>query len=230
MSSKITLHNANNMDIMAQYPEKYFDLLISDPPYGINVAKKGMVGGGDKKFTTTKFKPKYWDKEPSPKEYFEEAIRVSKNQIFWGANHYRDRLPKLGSCEIIWDKLNGSTDFADGEIAYTSFNSAVRIVPFLWNGYLQGYAQNEKEKRIHPTQKPIYLYKWLLNHFAKKGNKILDTHLGSGSIAIACYDLGFDLTGIELDKEYFDAANNRFTQHTRKLTLQFPQHEQTALL
>ena len=137
----------------------------------------------------------------------------SKNQIMWGANHYIDNLPFMCSspCWLVWNKLN-SGDFADCELAWTSFKTAVRKFDFRWNGMLQGDMKN-KEHRIHPTQKPVALYKWLLSNYAKEGDTILDTHLGSGSIAIACHDLKFDLTGYELDEDYYKAACERLKAH-----------------
>jgi site-specific DNA-methyltransferase (adenine-specific) len=144
-------------------------------------------------------------------------MRVSKNQIVWGANHFIERINKNSSCWIVWDK-DGFGDQADCEIAWTSFKTAVRKYKFTWNGFRQEDMKN-KEIRFHPTQKPVALYKWLLDKYAKEGDKILDTHLGSGSIAIACHDYGFDLTACELDKEYFDKAMQRINNHTAQLKL-----------
>ena len=146
---------------------------------------------------------------------FKELFRVSKNQIIWGANHF---LGMTSSCWIVWDKDNGKTHFADCELAFTSFNSAVRKFKFKWQGMLQEDMKN-KEKRIHPTQKPVALYKWLLTNYAKEGDKILDTHGGSGSICIACHDLKYDLVWTELDKEYYEAAKERFENHIAQLQL-----------
>ena len=139
-------------------------------------------------------------------------IRVSKNQIVWGANHFISKIPYDSSCWIVWDKENGETDFADCELAYTSFVTAVRKIKMKWAGMLQHDMKN-KETRIHPTQKPVALYKWLLDNYAKPGDKILDTHLGSGSIAIAAHDYGFDLVGCELDTDYYNAAMKRINLH-----------------
>lgn len=138
-------------------------------------------------------------------------FRVSKNQIIFGANHFIERINKNSSCWIVWDKDNGNSDFADCELAWTSFKTAVRKVKFRWNGMLQGDMKN-KQERIHPTEKPIRLYEWLLKNYAKQGDKILDTHLGSGSSRIAAYNLGFDFWGYEIDKEYFDAQEQRFNK------------------
>jgi site-specific DNA-methyltransferase (adenine-specific) len=143
---------------------------------------------------------------------------VSKNQIVWGANHFISRLPYDSSCWIVWDKDN-SGDFADCELAWTSFKSAVRKFKWRWNGMLQEKMGVEKEERIHPTQKPVSLYKWLLSKYAQPGNKILDTHMGSQSSRIAAYQMGFDYWGWEIDKEYFENGNKRFTEQTAQLKL-----------
>ena len=152
------------------------------------------------------------DREPPGVEYFEELKRVSKNQIIWGANHFIDLIPFRSPCWLVWDKDNGGTDFADCELAYTSFTSAVRKFTFRWNGMLQGNMKH-KEERVHPHQKPVALYKWILKNYAKKGDKILDTHLGSGSSRIAAYDMGFDFVGCEIDNYYFDAQEKRYKDH-----------------
>lgn len=205
------------MELMKRYPDKYFDLAIVDPPYGIGEdgAKNHSRGKATK---ATKYTAKNWDKEPPSKQYFSELQRVSKNQIIFGANHFIELIPKANSsCWLVWNKLN-TGDFADCELAWTSFNTAVRKFDFMWNGMLQGDMKN-KEVRIHPTQKPRRLYEWILLNYAKGGNKILDTHLGSGSIAIACHNLGFDLTACELDTEYYNNALKRLQQHQAQLQM-----------
>jgi len=201
---------------MARYPDKYFDLAIVDPPYGI-----GEDGGdkqrGTKGIKTPIYTKKNWDNESPKIQYYIELLRISKNQIIWGANHFINKIPYNSPCWIVWDKDN-SGDFADAELAYTSFKSAVRIFKFRWNGMLQ-QNMKDKEQRIHPTQKPVALYKWLLHNYAKQGDKILDTHLGSGSSRIAAYDMGFDFTAFELDEEYFYAQEKRFNQFKSQLKL-----------
>jgi site-specific DNA-methyltransferase (adenine-specific) len=202
----ITATNEDNMLMMARYPDDYFDLAIVDPPYGI--------GESNKKQRTRKkhvnrivHKAKEWDNEIPSAKYFKELKRVSKNQIIWGANYMVQHLePSMGW--IFWEKKIGG-DFSDGELAYTSFKRALKMYT-KWSG------GNDK---IHPTQKPVKLYEWLLMNYAKEGDKILDTHLGSGSIAIACHNLGFDLTACELDKYYYDAAMKRLEQHQQQLTM-----------
>lgn len=216
ITDKITVTNEDNILLMKRYPDKYFDLAIVDPPYGI-----GEHGGKSESrckatgVKPSKYKNKGWDILAPNKEYFDELIRVSKNQIIWGANHF---LGKNSSCWIVWDKDNGNNDFADCELAWTSFSSAVRKFRFKWHGMLQEDMKN-KEIRIHPTQKPVALYKWLLDRYAKPGDKILDTHLGSGSIAIACHDYGFELTACELDKDYYDDGVKRIQNHVSQLYL-----------
>jgi len=212
---KIT--NECNMELMSRYEDNHFDLAIVDPPYGIDVGNQsqGKGGGVAKKIDYT---VKDWDKSSPDLEYFKELKRVSKNQIIWGANHFINKIPFGSPCWIVWDKVNGGTDFADCELAYTSFKTAVRKISWRWSGMLQQDMKN-KEIRIHPTQKPIKLYEWLLMNYAKEGDKILDTHLGSGSIAIACHNLKYDLTACELDKEYFDAAMKRIEKHKQQLTM-----------
>ena len=217
MNPKIELHNCDCMEYMATLPDNAFDLAIVDPPYGIDVTNQsqGKGGGVAKKID---YKKTDWDKNAPDKFYFNELIRVSKNQIIWGANHFISNIPINSSCWIVWDKDNGETDFADCELAWTSFKTAVRKFKWKWSGMLQQNMKN-KEQRIHPTQKPAALYKWLLKNYAKEGDKILDTHLGSGSISIACHDLNFDLVGCELDKDYFEAASKRLELHQRQQRL-----------
>jgi site-specific DNA-methyltransferase (adenine-specific) len=200
--------NMDCMEFMKQFPDKFFDLAVVDPPYGIGEdgAKNHSRG---KCAEATKYTPKQWDKAAPDEVYFKELMRVSKNQIIWGANHFISRMPYNSSCWLVWDKLNGNNDFADCELAWTSFKKAVRRFVFRWAGMLQGNMK-DKEIRIHPTQKPKALYAWIFENFARGGQKILDTHLGSGSSRIAAYHAGLDFYGCELDKEYFDKANERF--------------------
>jgi site-specific DNA-methyltransferase (adenine-specific) len=213
----LTITNECNMQLMARYPDNYFDLAIVDPPYGIDLTNQsqGKGGGVAKKIDYTK---KNWDKSAPNEDYFKELFRVSKNVIIWGANHFISKMPHDSSCWIVWDKDNGATDFADAELAWTSFKTAVRIFKWKWAGMLQQEMGN-KETRIHPTQKPRQLYNWILDKYAKQGDKILDTHLGSGSIALACSDRGFELTACELDQEYYDKAIQRIKNHVSQQKL-----------
>jgi len=213
---KIT--NEDNMELMARYEDNYFDLAIVDPPYGIGEdgLKNHSRGFAAK---ATKYTPKNWDNEAPKTKYFKELKRVSKNQIIWGANHFIENIPNANSsCWIVWNKENGDNDFADCELAYCSFKSAVRKIDIRWKGMLQHDMKN-KEVRIHHTQKPVKLYEWLLMNYAKEGDKILDTHLGSGSIAIACHNLGFDLTACELDEDYYNAAIKRLKEHQLQMRM-----------
>ncbi len=218
MTEKVIIGNAelwhgDCMDYMATLPDKAFDLAIVDVPYGIG--ENGDRNASRGKLATAKdYKPfAGGDIEPPPVEYFQELQRVSRNQIVWGANHFMQNIGRGSPCWIVWDKLTGASDFADCELAYTSFPTAVRKFTFQWSGMLQGDMKN-KEARIHPTQKPVKLYEWLLTNYAKPGQRILDTHLGSGSIAIAANNLGFELVGVELDADYYAAACKRIEQAT----------------
>lgn len=203
----ITLYNADCMEIMKGFSDKQFGLALVDPPYGIGAENHA----GKKENGWTQWEKKGWDSKTPDKTYFNELFRVSKNQIIWGGNYMTDSLyPSMGW--VIWDKGQRDFSLADGEMAWTSFNKAMRI----WD---YSRAKNLSEKRIHPTQKPVQLYKWLLNKYAKAGDSILDTHLGSGSSAIAAHDGGFEFTGIELDEEYFNNAVDRIKTHQRQLNL-----------
>ena len=206
----INITNEDNMELMSRYEDNHFDLAIVDPPYGIGASEMTMGSGKNKKYK----KGKKWDNETPNIDYFKELQRVSKNQIIWGGNYLADKL-KPSRCYIFWDKgINGDCDFADGELAWCSFDKVLRKAPIRYKGFL-----GADKIRIHPTQKPVKLYEWILMNYAKEGDKILDTHLGSGSIAIACDNLGFDLIACELDKEYYDAAIKRLKQHQAQLRL-----------
>jgi len=206
------------MQLMARYEDDHFDLAIVDTPYGIGEDGKKNHSRG-KRAKSKKYTDKDWDKKTADKAYFKELKRVSKNQIIWGANHFIENIPNANSSGwIVWDKMEKENDMSTCEIAYSSFKKGVRKFKFLWSGYWQGDMKN-KEVRIHPTQKPVKLYEWLLINYAKDGDKILDTHLGSGSISLACHNLGFDLTACELDKEYYEASLKRLSQHTAQLRL-----------
>ena len=213
---KIT--NECNMELMSRYEDNHFDLAIVDPPYGINIVeqlkksveskssmyqnKNGIKGNNE------------WDNEIPSKEYFVELKRVSKNQIIWGGNYFLDYL-NATRCFVVWNKENGSNNMADCELAWTSFTNSVRM----YSGHIFKGIGNTNYISYHPTQKPVKLYEYCLMNYAKEGNKILDTHLGSGSIAIACHNLGYDLTACELDKEYYEAAMKRIEQHKAQLRL-----------
>ena len=223
LTKNIQITNEDNMQLMARYPDNYFELAIVDPPYAIGMdgGKIGFNGKMKRNKTTSLslkgnvFTKKQWDNEIPTDEYFDELFRISKNQIIWGNNYFGF---KGGA--IFWDKDNGNSNFSDGEIAFQSFTKSVRKYKFRWHGFFQeNMSPKYREKKIHPTQKPVALYKWILDKYAKQGDKILDTHLGSGSIAIACHDYGFELTACELDKEYYEKAKQRILNHVKQLTL-----------
>jgi site-specific DNA-methyltransferase (adenine-specific) len=222
VTDKIDITNEDNMELMARYPDNYFDLAIVDPPYGIGIGKMSYVKSGSIKtglakrtdFSTTSVS---WDNKEPDSYYWTELIRVSKNQIVWGFNWYF-KCPIKEQGRIVWDKDNGTTNFNDAELALNTCVNRVEIFKFRWNGMLQQEMGN-KEVRIHPTQKPRQLYNWILDSYAKEGNKILDTHLGSGSIALACHERGFELTACELDKDYFDKAIERIKNHVSQQKL-----------
>ena len=214
ITDKIEITNEDNMELMARYPDKYFDLAIVDPPYGIDFSKFNRTNKDTNgiRYKADKYKNSDWDSAIPNAEYFLELFRVSKNQIVWGGNYFP--LPPT-QCFIFWYKQNPVSNFSDGELAWTSFNKALRKFEWMWSGF----KKQRPEERIHPTQKPVALYKWILDKYAKQGDKILDTHLGSGSIAIACHDYGFELTACELDKEYYDKAIQRIKNHVSQLKL-----------
>jgi site-specific DNA-methyltransferase (adenine-specific) len=195
----LNITNEDNMDLMSRYPDKYFDLAIVDPPYGIGISSNPV---------RQKHTKKTWDNQIPLQNYFYELFRVSKNQIIWGGNYFD--LPSTQGF-FIWDKKQPH-DFslAMCEYAWSSIQKPAKM----WS-----LSIHKEQNKIHPTQKPIELYKWLLENNAKEGDKILDTHLGSGSIAIACHDYGFDLTACELDKEYYDKAMQRINNHTAQIKM-----------
>jgi site-specific DNA-methyltransferase (adenine-specific) len=198
------------MEAMAGFDDNRFDLAIVDPPYGINFAKTHTGNGWIIR------ENKEWDKEIPKPEYYVELFRISKNQIIWGANYMVENLPPSMGW-IFWDKGQRNFSLADGELAFTSFNRALRVFEMARGAHK---AQDDKTGgKIHPTQKPVKLYEWLLMNYAKEGDKILDTHLGSGSIAIACHNLGYDLEGYELDKDYYKAAKKRLQEHQSQLRM-----------
>jgi site-specific DNA-methyltransferase (adenine-specific) len=222
ITDKIQITNENNMELMARYPDNYFDLAIVDPPYGIGVSNNKKMTSNSKK----EYSIKNWDNEIPTKKYFNELKRVSKNQIIWGVNYFDGF--GLNGGRIIWNKLgkdigrrNPMPNLSDCEIAYCSMRTNIKMFSYtqIGNVYGNDYQIDWNQNRIHPTQKPVALYKWLLDKYAQQGDKIIDTHLGSGSIAIACHDYGFELTACELDLEYYEKAIERIKNHTNQLKL-----------
>lgn len=213
---RITMYNADCMDLLRRMPDKSYDLAIVDPPYGIGGdslhanrgnKRNGMQGAGVLKNRILNTAKTDWDVAP-PKEYFDELLRVSKNAIIWGGNYFG--LPRC-RCFICWDKVQPWPNFSQCEYAWTTFDQPAKLFRH----------DNRTGGKIHPTQKPVELYKWLLDKFAKQGDRILDTHSGSASIAIACHDMGLELTCIELDKEYYEKSVERIREHQRQLTMEF---------
>ena len=218
MKNKIIL--ADNKDVMKDIPDKFFSLAITDPPYGIGFdgQKVSTSKHGGRKLHDFKG----WDNSTPDENYFNELFRISKNQIIWGANYFTDFLHPVKGW-IVWDKKenqNQGSYFSDGEMAWTNINTPLRIFKYGWIGV--DYINHPiREIKIHPTQKPVALYQWLLKNYAKQGDRILDTHLGSGSSAIAADIMGFDFTGIEIDKDYYEAALDRFNRHKQQCVLEF---------
>ena len=208
------LTNEDNMELMSRYEDNHFDLAIVDPPYGGNDAIGLKDNTSKNKQATKRTNYNVFQNIAPSRKYFDELIRVSKNQIIWGVNFYNNY--DLSGGRLVWDKKG--TAFGRAEMAYLSMTKSVNICEIIWNGMIQHDMKN-KETRIHPTQKPVKLYEWLLMNYAKEGDKILDTHLGSGSIAIACHNLGYDLTACELDKEYYNAAMKRINEHKQQIRM-----------
>lgn len=228
-----TYINCDCMQGMKEFPNKYFDLAIVDPPYGRKEHggrnRSGYVRqkNGSKIFVKDgQYENRKWDNEPPSEDYFNELIRVSKNQIIWGCNYFD--YPLIGG-RIIWDKCNDGSDQSDAEIAYCSMNDRVDIFRYMWRGMFQGKSITEgttqqgnkrlNEKRIHPTQKPVALYEWLLNRYAKPNDIILDTHVGSASSLIACYNTNHKFVGFELDEYYYKVSKQRLDTEMAQMRL-----------
>jgi site-specific DNA-methyltransferase (adenine-specific) len=207
-NNMINISNEDNMELMKRYPDNYFDLAIVDPPYGIGL-DKGCNTGKVGKYGS-KHKPKEWDNCTPNREYFDELFRVSKNQIIWGGNYFTDYL-SVSKSWIIWDKVQPASNFASCELAWTSTNTRMSIFK---------YGFNLDRNKIHPTQKPISLYEWMIKHYTEPNFKIIDTHIGSGSIAIAVDNankidkMNLTLVGCELDKDYYNATMKRIKEQT----------------
>lgn len=224
-------YNMDCMEAMQKMPDKCFDLAVVDPIYG-DVTAGGYITG--KSAGGVGPHPAYsqtmWKQEKTSQEYFNELFRVSKNQIIWGGNYFMKEIARDSQCWIVWDKCHPEgIKFADAELAWTSFNIATRIFRFLWNGMCQGTPGNGtkmqgnktlNEKRIHPAQKPVSLYHWIFSNFAQTGDRLLDTHLGSGSSRCAAYDFGLDFVGFEIDKDYFDKQEERFAAYTAQTRME----------
>ena len=210
ITDKIKLYNCDNMEFMKQIPNKYYDLAIVDPPYGYGNKETNILNFRQKK------QHRDWNIAPN-NEYFIELFRISKDQIIQGGNYFPYIWNYGGRCFIYWHKANPVENFADGELAWTSFDKNAKQFDYRYFGNLEG--KTSASEKFHPTQKPVALYKWILEKYAKQGDKILDTHLGSCNIAIACHDYGFELDGCELDKEYFENGVKRVQNHVKQLRL-----------
>ena len=211
----ITLYNDDCMNVMKTFKDKQFDLAIVDPPYGIGIdGQKQSINNKNPKANRKAHDFKGWDNAIPPPEYFAELWRVSKNQIIWGANYFVEHINKPTKGWVVWYKGQEGLTMSDAELAFSSFDSATRVVKI-------NRVELLKEGTIHPTQKPVSLYKWLLQNYAKEGDRILDTHFGSLSIGIACEKLGFELTAIELDKDYYQMAKQRLLDFKKQLTIEF---------
>jgi len=211
----IDLHNQDCLEAMKQMKDNQFDLAIVDPPYGIGIDKAMNANKGRSGFKI--YRKTNWDSSIPKREYFQQLKRVSKNQIIWGANYMMSKIKEDSQGWVIWNKVQRDFTMSDAELAFTSFDKTIRCFD-----YSRGSAMGNNNKnggKIHPTQKPVKLYEWLLDNYAEEGQTILDTHLGSGSIALACHNRGFDLTAFEIDKEYFDAAKKRLKTHQQQLTM-----------
>ena len=214
MNQSGKLYNADCMEAMKQMEDNQFDLAIVDPPYGSNDAIGLKDNKKQGKQATKRTSYNIFENTAPSNEYFKELKRVSKNQVIWGVNFYNNF--DLSGGRLVWDKKG--TAFGRAEMAYLSMTKSVNICEVVWNGMIQHDMKN-KEIRIHPTQKPVKLYEWLLMNYAKEGDKILDTHLGSGSSAIACHNLKYDLTACELDKEYFESAMKRIKRQQQQIQM-----------
>ena len=210
------VYNMDCMEFMKQVPDKFFHLAIVDPPYGINAGRRRGDTGRNGHIKQKDYKYGEWDSKTPDAEYFDELMRVSKNQIVWGGNYFG--LP-ASNCWLVWNKKNGENLYADCELAWTSFDTAVRMFEWRWHGFLQEKAGEHKQQRIHPTERPFELYRWILQNYSSEGDLILDTHLGSGSSRIAAHKEKRVFCGLEIDKDYFEAQEARWKNLTAQLSI-----------
>lgn len=214
---------------MKEFPDKFFELAVVDVPYGLNASNMSMGEGAGLYRKPKTYHRGDWDKCSPCKDYWDELFRISSNQIIWGANHFISKIAIDSPGWIVWDKNNGGSDFADCELAWSSFDKPLRIFRYTWSGFIQGNNRN-RELKIHPTQKPVQLYAWLFSNYCKSGDKIIDTHMGSGSSRIAAYKLGFDFWGYEIDDKYYNEQNLRFNKSISEPLFDKPKNEQAKLL
>lgn len=225
--SEVILHNKDCAEGMKEFPDQYFDLAIVDPPYFSGPERRGFYGRRVSPIGVQRIYRKSEAWQIPQEEYFFQLARVSKHQIIWGCNYFKYQ---FGPGRIVWDKCNGNSSFSDCEIAYCSLHDSVRLFRYMWSGMMQGKSiteghiqqgdKSKNEKRIHPTQKPVALYEWLLMQYAKPGYEILDTHVGSGSSMIAAYNAGCEFTGFEIDPHYWKAAIERFQEETAQMRME----------
>lgn len=209
---KASLYHGDCMEHLADLPDNSFDLAVCDPPYGIK--QDGHRENNRSKLAKSKkYHKALWSQKPPPAKYFSELRRVSRHQIIWGGNHLADLIGKRSPCWLVWKKFT-TGNFADCELAYTSFDTAVRLFEYPWNGMIQGFhgSKSKNEERIHPTQKPVALYEWIYANYAKPGQRILDTHMGSGSSVIAALNMGFEIVACELEQIHFADAVERIAR------------------
>lgn len=222
MLEKNTVIHADCLDVMRSIPDKSVDLILTDPPYGINISARRTIGGNpagrNKKVKHTQHDILTWDKKTPSREYFNEMFRISKNQIIFGANYFLEYL-KNTNCFLVWDKKNGNNYFSDCELAWTSFKTAVRKYEYMWCGMIQEYMGDMKEKRVHPTQKPFRLFVEILKDYSKDCDTIFDPFAGSGTTAIACMLTGRNYILVEKEKKYVDIINRRIREHKEDYAL-----------
>jgi len=211
--SNINLHLGDCLEAMKEMPDNTYDLAIVDPPYGLGIDGQKKSVSKNPKHNRKEHTHKGWDTSIPSKEYFDELMRVSKEQIIWGANYFVEHLNKGTKGWVVWDKMQHGLTMSDCELAYSSFQKPTRVF------YANRVILQQEGGTIHPTQKPVKLYEWLLDNYAKEGDKILDTHLGSGSIALACHNRKFDLDAWEIDEEYYNNAVERLDTHKSQLTI-----------
>lgn len=210
-------YNMDCMIGMKEFPDKYFDLAVVDPPYGVNYKNGAPTRRGNAKAKRSYYKDFENDSNPPDKEYFDELMRVSQKQIIWGGNHFANKLP-ISHCWIVWDKVYCAPSYGDCELAWTSMDGQSRMFRFCWAGMLQGDMKH-KEARIHPTQKPVELYRWIFKNYTKPGQKILDTHVGSASSLIAAHDAGLNYVGFEIDEYYYKKSKQRLDEYEAQMNI-----------
>ena len=211
----IKLIQGDCLEYLKSLDDNSIDVVVTDPPYGIGEAA-GKNKSRGKLAISQDYGNKDWDDKRPSNEIFKEMLRVSKNQVIFGGNYFSDLLPP-SSCWLVWDKVNGKSDFADCELAWTSYKTAVRYFKYRWSGMLQGN-MSKKEKRVHPTQKPLPLMEWVIKNYTKEGDKILDPFMGSGTTGVACVNFNREFIGVEKEEQFFSAAQKRISSAEAQIT------------